>query len=72
MASHQFAKLGGHRHCGNGYIIILSYYVTSLDQVIKGSHNFMEPIKVNYCPAKFGGHRHCSSEYMILVCQMIL
>ena len=41
MASHQFTKSGGHRHCGSGDIMISGCHVISLDQVIEGSCNFM-------------------------------
>ena len=58
--SHQLAKFCGHRHCGNGDLMILG----SQDHVIEGSRNFMDrsPSRLNYCLARFGGHRHCGSK----------
>ena len=41
MASHQFAKFGGHRHCDSENIMILGYQVISQDHIIKGSCDFI-------------------------------
>ena len=41
MASHQFAKFGGHRHCDSENIMILGYHVISQDHIIKGSCDFI-------------------------------
>ena len=41
MASRQFAKFGGHRHCDSENIMILGYHVISQDHIIKGSCDFI-------------------------------
>ena len=41
MASHQFAKFGGYRHCDSENIMILGYHVISQDHIIKGSCDFI-------------------------------
>ena len=41
MVSHRPARFGCHTLCGNGYIMALIYHMIMLDQVIKGSSDFM-------------------------------
>ena len=71
MASHQFAKFGGHRHCDSENIMILGYHVISQDHIIKGSCDFIgrnpSRYKVRYDPPKFGGHRHCGSGDIMII-----
>ena len=39
--SYEIAKLGGHRHCDSGDIMVLICQVISKDHLIKVSSNFM-------------------------------
>ena len=48
MASHQFAKFGGHRHCDSENIMILGYHVISQDHIIKGSCDFIGVCQLRY------------------------
>ena len=68
------AKIDSHKHCVNGYVIILVYQMILHDHVIKGSFDFMgrSPSRQVNLTAKFGDHRHCGSgDIAILVCHVI-
>ena len=73
MTSHQFAKFGGHRHCGSRLLVIIlaDFIIRPRDGRVM-QHYALEPTKVNYHLAKCGGCKLCGSEnIMILICLVI-
>ena len=61
-----------HRHCANGYKIILVFHVILYDHVIKWSCDFMgKSLKVSHHTAMFCGHKHSDRGGMSLVCHAI-
>ena len=58
--SYHSARFGGHRHCGNRYIMILIGHVLFQDHIIKAScqGKSRESLKVSHHSPKFGDHYH--------------
>ena len=68
------AKIESHRHCVNGYVMILVCHVNLQDHVVIWSCDFMGRSvtqgKSSFC--HICGHKHCDSgDIMFLVCHMI-
>ena len=71
MISYHHVQFGGHKHCGSGDMMFLTFYVISrnsatkepcdLGSLILSTHSF-----------KLCGHRHCcNGDIMNLVCHVV-
>ena len=70
--NNHLAKFDGHKHSGNGDIMISVCQEISQDQGVMWLYR-QEHIQVVYHPAKFGSHRHSDNgNIAVLVCYVIL